>query len=201
MTSRQAFGESLRRERERRGVSLQSIADTTKIGASLLAALERGDCSRWPGGIYNRAYVRAYATAAGLDPADVAASFVECFAERADGSAQPGEDRGRRDAARHELRLTLADEPSNRWSLALGRLRSVATDAVVVLTAASALAVALHVDFWMAAAAASLACQAVVTAGAGRSVTALVVELFRSSAASRLAPDETPSDTLAPRSA
>ncbi len=142
-----------------------------------------------------------YATATGLDPADVAARFVECFSEGVDGSAPPGAHRARPDAARHELRLTLAEEPSNRWSLALGRLRSVATDVVVVLTAAAGLTVVLHVDFWMAAAAASFACQAVVTAGAGRSVTALVLELFRSSAATHLAPDESPSDTLAPGSA
>jgi cytoskeletal protein RodZ len=75
----EAFGEKLRRQRERNGVSLLTIADQTKIGRRLFADLERGDCSRWPAGIYARAYVRAYAQAIGLDAADVVAEFCELF--------------------------------------------------------------------------------------------------------------------------
>jgi cytoskeletal protein RodZ len=43
-----AFGRRLRDERERQGVTLEAIASTTKINASFLAALERGDVSAWP---------------------------------------------------------------------------------------------------------------------------------------------------------
>lgn len=39
------FGERLRRPRERRGISLQRISQSTKIRASLYTALEQGDCS------------------------------------------------------------------------------------------------------------------------------------------------------------
>lgn len=73
------FGDKLRRHRERQGLSLEAIAGTTKIGRSLLAALERGDCSRWPGGIYARAYLRAYAAAVGLDPEETVAQFCETY--------------------------------------------------------------------------------------------------------------------------
>lgn len=75
----QAFAEKLRRQRERRGISLPAIADETKIGRRLLADLERGDCSRWPAGIYARSYARAYAESIGLDPAEVVADFCEHF--------------------------------------------------------------------------------------------------------------------------
>lgn len=79
MTDPRSFGAWLQRERERRGISLRSIADRTKIGAGLLQGLERGDVSRWPGGIYRRAFVRGYADAVGLDADLVLANFERVF--------------------------------------------------------------------------------------------------------------------------
>lgn len=58
----------LREARERRGLSLEEIAKTTKISVSALDALERYDVSSLPGGIFTRAFVRSYATEVGLDP-------------------------------------------------------------------------------------------------------------------------------------
>jgi cytoskeletal protein RodZ len=75
----QAFGEFLRRRREKRKVTLDTIARATNVRAALFESLERGDCSRWPGGIYNRGYVRSYALAVGLDPDDTVERFCECF--------------------------------------------------------------------------------------------------------------------------
>jgi cytoskeletal protein RodZ len=75
------FGDNLRRHRERRGVSLQTIADASKINRRFLAALEAGDCSRWPTGLYSRAYVRTYAAAIGLDPEEVVVEFAALFPE------------------------------------------------------------------------------------------------------------------------
>ena len=54
---RDSFGPYLRGERERRGLTLEAIADSTKIKQSLLAALERNDMSRWPAGKIGRAHV------------------------------------------------------------------------------------------------------------------------------------------------
>lgn len=75
----EAFGEKLRRRRERDGISLLTIADQTKISRRLFADLERGDCSRWPAGLYARAYVRAYAQAIGLDSDEVVGEFCDLF--------------------------------------------------------------------------------------------------------------------------
>jgi transcriptional regulator with XRE-family HTH domain len=73
------FGARLRHERERRGITLASIAATTKIAPPLLVALERGDISRWPGGIYRRSFIKAYAEAVGLDAAVLTREFLESF--------------------------------------------------------------------------------------------------------------------------
>jgi transcriptional regulator with XRE-family HTH domain len=96
------FGRRLKRERERRGILLETIAETTKIKASLLADLERGDVARWPRGIFRRAFVREYALAIGLSPDDVAAEFFELFPEE-------GTPEAKRPAGAAGLRLTLAD--------------------------------------------------------------------------------------------
>jgi cytoskeletal protein RodZ len=62
-----AFGEFLRRARERRGLSLQQIARETRIPWRHLDALEHGNLSAVPSGMYRRAEIRAYADAVGLD--------------------------------------------------------------------------------------------------------------------------------------
>ena len=60
-------GEFLRRARERRRLTLQEIAQSTKIPLRHLNALERDDFDALPSGMYRRAEVRAYADAVGLD--------------------------------------------------------------------------------------------------------------------------------------
>lgn len=67
---------SLREARERRGLSLEEIANTTKISVSALEALERYDASSLPGGIFTRAFVRSYATEVGLDPETALREFL-----------------------------------------------------------------------------------------------------------------------------
>lgn len=62
-----SFGESLRRERELRGVSLQEIATATKIGVSFLRAIEEDRFDRLPQGAFVRGFVREYARYLALD--------------------------------------------------------------------------------------------------------------------------------------
>lgn len=75
------FGARMRQQREQKNVSLSTVAETTKIKASLLEALERDDISQWPPGIFRRAYIRAYAGAIGLDPDAVIRQFLEVYPE------------------------------------------------------------------------------------------------------------------------
>jgi transcriptional regulator with XRE-family HTH domain len=79
--SREAFGPNLRRIRIQRGITIERIAAGTKINAELLKDLERNDFSRWPVGIYARAYVRQYAYAIGVDPDSTVDEFCRWFPE------------------------------------------------------------------------------------------------------------------------
>jgi len=88
-TASQNFGRRLRQARERLGISLEAIAASSKISRSLLADLERGDVSKWPGGIYRRAFVREYAAAIGLPAEAVVTEFVDIFPEEGTPAATP----------------------------------------------------------------------------------------------------------------
>ena len=68
MSELTTLGSWLRRERERRGVTLAKISEETKVAVPLLQGLEADDLSRWPGGIFRRSFARSYAAAIGLDP-------------------------------------------------------------------------------------------------------------------------------------
>jgi hypothetical protein len=79
MSERETFGPRLRAERERRGISLDTLASVTKVSADLWEGLERNDFSRWPSGIFARAFVRDYARAVGLDADELVDEFCRHF--------------------------------------------------------------------------------------------------------------------------
>ena len=56
-----SFGDRLKKQREQRGISLDDIALSTKIGTRMLRALEEEKFEQLPGGIFNKGFVRAYA--------------------------------------------------------------------------------------------------------------------------------------------
>jgi cytoskeletal protein RodZ len=76
------FGGRLREARERRGLTLQQIAASTKISMMTLEALEHDDAARLPGGIFSRSFVRTYASAVGLDPDETLREFLRRFPEQ-----------------------------------------------------------------------------------------------------------------------
>jgi cytoskeletal protein RodZ len=84
-----SFGESLRRERELRGVSLREIADHTKISARFLQAIEEDRLDVLPGGVFRSAFVKQYARYLGLDPERTVAEFVHSHAESGRGAEAP----------------------------------------------------------------------------------------------------------------
>ena len=88
MSERDAFGPNLRRLRIQRGITLDQLAEATKVSVSLWNALERNDFSRWPAGIYARSYVRDYAAAIGADPESTVDDFCRWFPQ-GDRRAEP----------------------------------------------------------------------------------------------------------------
>jgi len=71
-----SFGDKLKREREMRGVTLDEIADSTKIARRHLEALESEDFGSLPGGVFNKGFVRAYARFIGIDEDQAVADYA-----------------------------------------------------------------------------------------------------------------------------
>ena len=76
----ESFGERLKRERERRKITLDDISIATKIAPRFLVALEEDQFDQLPGGIFNKGFVRAYARHLGLDENQTIADFVAASA-------------------------------------------------------------------------------------------------------------------------
>src|SRR5262245_15325868 len=100
-----SFGETLRRERELRGVSLREIADATNISVRFLQALEKDRLDVLPGGVFRRAFVKQYAKHLGLDPERLVAEFVYAHGEQ---PAHEPQSRRRRESANPGTLLLIA---------------------------------------------------------------------------------------------
>jgi transcriptional regulator with XRE-family HTH domain len=153
--SEEPFGSRLRRERERRRIALSSISANTKISVALFEALERDDVSRWPSGIFRRAFIRAYADAIGLDADVLTREFLERFPDPAEPAptAVPEAVRPAPAFGDPVLRLTLADDGAPfRGGRLLGEMRkrwaAVGCDAGVVLAIAASV-FAVSGKFWL----------------------------------------------------
>jgi len=164
-SSAYAFGRRLRDQRERHGVALESIAATTKINASLFAALERGDLSAWPSGIFRRAFVRAYATAIGIAPEPVVAEFASLFPEDGIVVEAPVVPQ-----APSELRMTLALDSQDITTAALTRV-TIALLEVCLIVAASLMTTiwGTGIDPWRVCAVLALIYYPLATVFPGRS--------------------------------
>jgi cytoskeletal protein RodZ len=118
------IGRTLREARERRGISLRQISNTTRIAVSVLESLERDDISRLPGGIFSRAFVRSYAVEVGLDPEETIRQFIAQFPVDAVTAGHPAVravDDGR------------GIDSRQRTAAAFGRLIAVSVPIVVIM--------------------------------------------------------------------
>ena len=73
------IGSRIRQAREQRGLTIRDIANTTKISTAALNAIEHNDFARLPGGVFSRAYVRAFATEVGLDADELTREYRARF--------------------------------------------------------------------------------------------------------------------------
>ena len=153
INERRAFGERLRRHREKQRVTLEEIAASTKVAASLFAGLEKGDCSRWPGGMYNRSFIRGYASAVRLDPDDIAAEFAEYYnvpLETPTSATSPAAPRPRTSAAPFALRLKLEVDPEELRRRAARRAILAVLDVLAVAAVAGIVWFTSGVGYWSA---------------------------------------------------
>jgi len=61
------FGDELRGERERRGVSIETICSVTKVSSRHLQALEANRFSDMPGGVFRKGILRSYLETLGIE--------------------------------------------------------------------------------------------------------------------------------------
>ena len=87
-----SFGVRLQREREMRGISLDEIAEATKIGTRSLKALESGEFDKLPGGIFNKGFVRAYARYLGIDEDQAVSDYLTAVGEAEQNPPVPADD-------------------------------------------------------------------------------------------------------------
>jgi cytoskeletal protein RodZ len=81
------FCDELRYERERRKVSIETICEQTKVASRHLLALEAGEYSSLPGGVFRKGIVRSYLSALGLEEAPWIERFEASLRES--GAASP----------------------------------------------------------------------------------------------------------------
>ena len=63
--------------RRKKNISLEQIAEQTKIGVRSLRAIEDGDFDKLPGGIYNTSYIKQYARAIDFDEQELLALYYK----------------------------------------------------------------------------------------------------------------------------
>jgi cytoskeletal protein RodZ len=70
------FGDKFRKERERQGIKLEDVSNSTKIGSRMLRAIEEEQFDQLPGGVFNKGFIRAYAKHLGLDEEETITGYV-----------------------------------------------------------------------------------------------------------------------------
>ena len=107
-----AIGQELQQARLDKGLSLDDIQQSTKIQKRYLAAIESGQFDQLPGAFYERAFVRQYATAVGLD----AVAFMQKYENEDTETVAPDLSAARVDAdnvtraGMHQTEETVADK-------------------------------------------------------------------------------------------
>jgi len=196
MSAHATFGPRLRCERERRGISLGALSTRTKVGADLWIGLESNDFSKWPSGIFARAFIRDYARAVGLDEDDIVDEFCRLFPKVGDRRAARiikaqaeliGHDPSALDEAallppegerRASGRERQADVRARRIRFA-PRTVSAAIDIGCTLSLAASLSAFAGVGFWAAAGVAGLLYFSVATIFSGASPGSHAVAFLR----------------------
>jgi len=194
MSEQDTFGPRLRAERERRGISVDTIASVTKVGGDLWEGLERNDFSRWPSGIFARAFVRDYARAIGLDSDEVVNEFCRLFplGDRrgsrliqaqaqlighhlayAESGAVPVEG-DRRATPQQEI-----DESTVMRVRLVARSLATAIDAAITLGLATGVSVLMDINFWAIAGVITVMYYTVMTIAVGTSPGIRVVDALR----------------------
>jgi transcriptional regulator with XRE-family HTH domain len=200
---RAAFCARIRAARERKGITLDTIAARTKINRSLLKGLEHNDLSRWPQGLFRRSYLRDYLRAIDLLEDALVSEFIRLFPDPdAAASASTAATTSEDDSA--AFALTLAEDAVQPFAETRTRLRAAALDLAIVLVVSSAAWSAMQawspIEFGVLACGLSVAIayHSIGTVVFGRSIGSRLLEdrSWRRSAAGAVPAGQTAVDTL-----
>jgi cytoskeleton protein RodZ len=141
-----SFGEKLKKEREKRKITLEQISVSTKIGTRMLQALEEDKFNQLPGGIFNKGFVRAYSRFVGLDEDQTVADYLLASGDAPPVSTEPGTrgDGSRPDASRADAARENAENVGRLQASTDGPPRQIPWG----LFAATLLAVTLALYLW-----------------------------------------------------
>ncbi len=73
------FGETLRKAREAKGLTIRQIADTTHMMIQMVEDLEKENFSKIAAPIYGRGFVKLYCEAVEIDPKPMIAEFMDIY--------------------------------------------------------------------------------------------------------------------------
>ena len=97
----------LAKSRKTKGVSLEEIAERTKISLRFLRAIEAEEFEKLPGGIFATSYLRQYAAAIGLPEAELLAHYDNTMnASRGPVAVSAGRPQGTRSLFDRWLRMS-----------------------------------------------------------------------------------------------
>ncbi len=82
--AKETFGEYIKRERQLRQITLEEVADGTKIAIHMLRAIEADKWEDLPAEVFTRGFVKSYAEYIGLVPEDVLLRYEEERAKERD---------------------------------------------------------------------------------------------------------------------
>lgn len=137
--TREEFCAALKAARERKGITLQAIAETTKVPAYLFAALERNDLRRWPRGLFRRSFFRDYARAIGLPVPGTCEEFERLFPDDEGRAVAKATDAADVASRVDDLRLVFDEAWHGPRGSALLRLLAAGIDTALVVAVSLAL--------------------------------------------------------------
>jgi hypothetical protein len=171
---RAIFCRQLKAARQKSGVTLEAIAASTKVRRSLFVDLERNELSRWPKGVYRRAYLREYLRAIDLDDESMVDEFTRLFPDDEDEKAILHSER-----PAPALKMTLADDRVESFERLRARVVTAIMDVMMVGTAWATIAWVSGADISTVGVIVVLAYFTCATAWVGRTPAAELIESVR----------------------
>ena len=117
-----------------RGITLEEIAEATKIGTRSLRALEEQDFDKLPGGIFNKGFVRAYARYLGLDEEQAVADYLAALNEAQAAGKTTRQEPGANDVSPERDIFLPEVEDSGPMRLPLGPIAVLVVVAVLLFS-------------------------------------------------------------------